>query len=83
MLLTHEQLEAKVDALKVGQVHKCLEDQRIVMISLVKPKELRGFLFDGFQVVPYISMVPIEFVRYFKLIYDPRAKTFTSSRGDC
>ena len=70
MLLTHEQLQAKVDQLKVGQVHKCIEDNRIVLLSMVRPKEINGYLFDGRQVVPYMSLVPLDFVRYFELLVD-------------
>ena len=70
--LTHEQLHAMLVDVKVGQVWKCIEDNRVVMVSLVKPSEIRGYMFTGFEVVPYINMVPIDFVRYFKMIHDPR-----------
>lgn len=74
VLLTQDQLRQKVDVLKVGQVWKCIEDNRLVMISLVKPKEVQGYMFDGFQVVPYFTFALLDFVRYFELKLDPHIK---------
>lgn len=73
VLLSHNELQTMVDGLKVGQIWKCLEDNRLVMISMVKSNEIRGHIFTGFEVTTYISLAPIDFVRYFNLLYDPRA----------
>lgn len=72
--LTHEELQHLLQNVKVGQVYKCLEDNRVVLVSLVRPGEIKGYMFTGFEVVPYYNMVPIDFVRYFKLVLDPREK---------
>jgi hypothetical protein len=72
VLLSNDELKQMVDNIRVGQVYKCVEDNKLVMISLVRPKEIRGYMFDGFQVVPYVSLVPMDFVRYFDLVIDPR-----------
>lgn len=57
------------DDLKVGQIWEMIEDKKqIVLISLVRPKELRGFLFNGFEVVPYISFAPYDFCKYWRMI---------------
>jgi hypothetical protein len=72
VLLSHGELQALVDSIMVGQVWKCIEDNRLVMISMVKPNEIRGYIFTGFEVTTYISLAPIDFVRYFELALNPR-----------
>ena len=74
VLLSQEELRQKRSTVRVGQIWKCLEDNRIILISLDKDNEIRGHLFTGFEVVPYISLAPMDFARYFDLILDPRVK---------
>ena len=71
-ILTIDQLKEKLKTVKVGQIWKCIEDKRIVMISMVRPKEIDGYIWDQFSVMPYISFAPMDFVRYFDLKLDPR-----------
>ena len=78
MLLSNDELREKVDNIKVGQIYKCIEDRKLVMISLVRPKEIRGFMWNEFEVVPYISLAPLDFVRYFHLMLDPRNMYFAN-----
>jgi hypothetical protein len=72
--LTHEELVKLLDKVRVGQIYSCIEDNRVVMVSMVKPKEILGYIFTGFEVSPYYCLAPMDFVRYFRLIYDPREK---------
>ncbi len=80
MLLSNDELREMVNDIKVGQIYKCIEDRKLVMISLNRPKEIRGFMWDGFQVVPYISLAPLDFVRYFRLQLDPHTGGSHSNR---
>lgn len=73
-LLTQNELKQKYDNVKVGQVWKCVENNNVVLVSLVLTKEVRGYLYDGFEVVPFICMAPLDFVRYYYPIYDPHKK---------
>ena len=73
-LLTHDDLQDRVNNLRVGQIYKCIEDNRIVMVSMVKPKEIQGYIFTGFEVAPFYSLAPMDFVRYFSLLHDPRGR---------
>lgn len=63
-----------IDDLSVGQVWKCLEDSKIVLISLVRelPDMIKGHIFTGFEVGEYISYSVSDFIKYFRCIYDPR-----------
>ena len=59
------------DDLKVGQVWECIEDKKcIVLISLVMPKYIKGYLFNGFEVVEYHSMDLQAFTKYWRLTRD-------------
>lgn len=64
--------EYTIGDVKVGQVWKCLEDSRVVLISMVKPKEICGYIFTGFEVAPYFTFALNDFVKYFTRIYDPK-----------
>jgi hypothetical protein len=70
--LTHEELQKKVETIKVGQIYRCLEDTRIILISLVRPGCIEGYIFTGFEVCKYISLAPLDFIRYFTLVLEPR-----------
>lgn len=61
------EIEEKINSLKVGQIWRCIENPNIVLVSLVRPKEVRGYMFDGFQVVPYYSLCPFDFCKYWRL----------------
>lgn len=56
------------DDVKVGQIWECIEDRRqIILISLVRPKEIRGYIFTGFEVAPFYSFSIYDFCKYWRL----------------
>lgn len=67
----HEIKNNGPDDLKVGQIWEKIEDKCcIVLISLVRPGEIRGHMFNGFEVVQYYSLDLYSFCRYWQLVRD-------------
>lgn len=63
------------DDIRVGQIWKQIEDKEVtIMIKIVLPKEIRGYMFTGFEVGDYISLDIPSFLRYHFLFHDPRGK---------
>lgn len=59
--------------LMVGQIWKNIENKsETILISLVKPKEFEGYMFDGFSVIRYLSFNIPLFMKYHFLFHNPR-----------